>query len=152
MDLIRTVTHLIESTAADLGLEIILVKVEKTRRVRCIIDRDPEGITLEDCTRLSRAVSRALDEVALDAGSFHVEVMSPGENRCLTRDKDYTRFQGSRVRVTLVKKTDGRRNFTGTLKGLDLEDDAVVLEEEETGEERAIPRQGIKEVRLSPEA
>lgn len=150
MDLVRTVTHLIESTATDMGLEIVQLKVEKNRRIQCTIDRDPDGVTLEDCTKLSRAVSRVLDEEALDAGSFQVEVMSPGANRCLTRDKDFIRFQGSRVQVILKQKTGGRRNLTGTLKG--LEGDAVILQEEESGEERAIPRKGIKEARLSPEA
>jgi len=142
----ESIIQRIESIASSLDLEIIHLEVEKTRRIQCIIDRDPEGVTLQDCTRLSRAVSRALDEENLDAESFHLEVMSPGVNRLLTREKDFTRFKGERVQIILKKKLDGRKNFVGILLG--LEHDTVAIHLQEPDEEMTFLRSEIKEARL----
>jgi ribosome maturation factor RimP len=149
MDLLETVRELVESTAVALGFEIVLLKVEKTRRIQCTIDRDPGGVTIDDCTALSRAISSALEKSELDPGSFHVEVMSPGVNRPLVRDKDFVRFGNSAVRVTLRQKRDGRKNIQGTLVG--LRGDAVVIRLEPSGQEASFPRRDVKEVRLVPE-
>jgi len=146
MDVVR---QLVESKASALGFEIVLLKVEKTRRIQCMIDREPDGVTINDCTALSRAVSSALEDSELDPGSFHVEVMSPGLNRPLVRDKDFVRFRGRPVRVTLRQKRDGRKNFPGTLVG--LEADAVVIRLEASGEEAAFSRSDVKEIRLIPD-
>jgi len=148
MNLMDTVRELVESTAVELGFEIVLLKVEKTRRIQCTIDREPGGVTINDCTALSRAISSGLERSELDPGSFHVEVMSPGVNRLLVRDKDFVRFKSCPVRVTLRQKRDGRKNFPGTLVGLD--GDAVVIRLEASGEEASFPRKDVKEVRLVP--
>jgi len=149
MGIIEIATEVIESTAATLGFEIVLLSVEKSRRVRCIIDREPGGVTIDDCAALSRAITEALGASELDAGSFHVEVMSPGLNRPLVRDKDFERFRGRAVRVTLREKLDGRRNYAGTLEG--LTGDAVVIRRDDTGEEQSFARSAVKEVRLVPD-
>jgi ribosome maturation factor RimP len=149
MGITEIATEVIESTAATLGFEIVLLTVEKSRRVRCMIDRDPEGVTIDDCVALSRAITKALGATELDAGSFHVEVMSPGLNRPLVRDKDFERFRGRQVRITLKEKVDGRRNYAGRLQG--LAGDAVVIRRDDTAEEQAFARAAIKEVRLVPD-
>ncbi|MBN2490484.1 MAG: ribosome maturation factor RimP [Planctomycetes bacterium] len=142
-------TELVESAAAELGLELVLVQVEPSRRVRCIIDREPGGVTIEDCAALSRAIGEALAASELGAASFHVEVMSPGLNRLLVRDKDFARFSGQTVRITLKHKVDGRRNFAGTLK--EFTGQAIIIRRDDTGEEQAFARGTVKEVRLVPD-
>lgn len=114
--LMELVQRRVRETLEVLGLEIVLLEVSRNRRVRVIIDREPDGVTLGDCTEANRAVLAALTGEGLDAGSFHVEVMSPGVDRLLVREKDFRRHLGRRVRVVLRRKQGGRRSFTGVLE------------------------------------
>jgi ribosome maturation factor RimP len=107
------------------GLHYDLVALEWTRGpngwvVRVYIDR-PEGgsVSLDDCARASRDLSAALDVADLIHQQYSLEVSSPGLDRPLARASDFTRFTGRRARVRLKEGVDGRRNFSGTLRGVD---------------------------------
>jgi len=122
------------------------------------VDRDPGGVALADCTLLARSFNRALEEDGLDPGEFHLEVSSPGVDRVLTRDEDFDRFAGERVRVRLREKRDGRARFRGTLVGRD-EAGRVLIDArppadappEAEPERLALARDELREVRLDPE-
>jgi ribosome maturation factor RimP len=146
MNIESQVLSLIDATAATLGLEVVLKRYHPSRKIECIIDRTTQGVTISDCMEMNRAILAAIEAHGLDPGSFHVEVMSPGVNRPLVQNKDFTRFAGQIVRITLKKKQDGQRNFSGQLKG--LEGDRVVILVEPNQAEQSFPRQAIKTVRL----
>jgi ribosome maturation factor RimP len=75
------------------------------------------GPSLEDCERVSRDLSAALDVADLIPHAYQLEVSSPGLDRPLRRERDFARFAGQNVRVRLVDGVEGRRNFSGTLRG-----------------------------------
>lgn len=101
--------------------------------LRVFLDTDkPEGIGLDDCEAVSRALSALLDEEDPIEQSYCLEVCSPGIDRELTRPEHFERFAGSPVRVKLIRPLpDGRRELTGEL--LSLADGEIRLRDE--GEE-----------------
>jgi ribosome maturation factor RimP len=90
-------------TAQDLDLEEVSVSPAGKRRVlRVVVDSD-EGVLLDTCAELSRAISDTLDSTdAMGAGEYVLEVTSPGADRPLTRHRHYVRATGRLVRLQLV--------------------------------------------------
>ena len=115
LDQIRAITELV---AASNGLEIVEIELRgggKSRMLRIFIDK-PEGVTHEDCAKLSREVSTILDVEDAIPGSYVLEVSSPGLDRKLFRPADFERFQGSRVKLTTKGEVNGNRHFEGRLE------------------------------------
>jgi len=113
------VRAIVERVAASLGVEVVEIELRgsgKARMLRIFIDK-PNGVTHEDCARLSREVSTILDvEDAMPGGSYVLEVSSPGLDRKLFRPVDFERFQGSRVKLTTRDPVNGNRHFEGRLE------------------------------------
>jgi ribosome maturation factor RimP len=86
---------------------------------------DTRQLDLEDCERISRRLSDVLDLCDPIAGSYRLEVSSPGIDRPLTRLKDYSDWTGHEARITLLKPRGDRKQFTGVLEG--VEDETVKL-------------------------
>ena len=103
--------------------------------VRVIIDREVpglevgSGVSLEDCTAVSRDASTALDvhDDMLPAGGYRLEVSSPGLERPLVKLADFERFAGREVKVKTRTPIDKQRRFRGRLRGVVGE--VVALEE-----------------------
>jgi ribosome maturation factor RimP len=81
-------------------------------------ERPDGGIEVDDCARISRAVSAVLDVEDPISGEYVLEVSSPGIDRPLTRLKDFARWEGYEVRLETDEPIDGRRRFRGTLEGV----------------------------------
>ena len=77
------------------------------------------AVSHEDCARVSRDVSAALDVANLITHAYQLEVSSPGLDRPLRREGDFARFAGQNARVRLGDGVgvEGRRNFSGTIRG-----------------------------------
>ncbi len=114
---------LIAPTAAAMGFAIVRVLLSGNRRARLQImaeRADGGGMLVDDCARLSRAISAILDVEDPIAGSYELEVSSPGIDRPLTRLADFARFAGFTAKLeTAATAADGRRRWTGRLLGLD---------------------------------
>ena len=133
-----------------LGCELLGVQVARGRShtvLRLYIDR-PEGISLEDCERVSHQVSGILDVEDPIDGEYSLEVSSPGADRPLFGAEQFARFTGHPARIRLGVPVDGRRSVTGVLEG--VEGDAVLLREEETL--WRLPLEQIAQARLVPAA
>jgi ribosome maturation factor RimP len=90
-------------------------------------DEDPAtGISFEECERVSRDLSAALDVADAITHAYRLEVSSPGIDRPLRRARDFQRFAGRTTKVRTVEMVDGRRNFSGTIRG--AQGDAVEVE------------------------
>jgi len=77
------------------------------------------SVTLEDCSRVSRALGAALDEhERLVVGHYRLEVSSPGIERPLVKAADYQRFAGREIKIQRRKPIDGRKHYTATLVGV----------------------------------
>ncbi|HLK88631.1 MAG TPA: ribosome maturation factor RimP [Polyangia bacterium] len=78
---------------------------------------NPTLITVDDCERVSRDVSAALDVADKIPNAYQLEVSSPGLDRPLRRERDFARFVGESAKVRLEVGVEGRRNFSGTIRG-----------------------------------
>lgn len=113
------------------GMEVVEVEVKgggAHRFIRISIDK-PAGVTHGDCELVSQQVGTILDvEDVVPGGRYTLEVSSPGVERKLLKPQDYQRFQGKKARITLRDPIEGRRNWDGTLAG--LENGVMALEVE----------------------
>jgi len=124
---------LIEPSLKALGYDLVRVQIDGKRqaRVQIMAERsDGSGMGVEDCAQVSRTVAALLDVEDPIEGAYQLEVSSPGIDRPLVRPQDYARFAGHLANVELRTPRDGRRRFTGTLKGVRGESVALDLGEE----------------------
>jgi ribosome maturation factor RimP len=132
-----------------LGCELLGVQLSRGPRqsqLRIYIDR-PEGVSLEDCERVSHQVSGILDVEDPIEGQYSLEVSSPGADRPLFLEEHFRRFAGHQVRLRLAVPLEGRRNLTGRLEGMDDGEVLVALE----GRQWRLPLEQIAQARLVPE-
>ena len=105
------------------------------------------GITLEDCERVSRAVSELLDAEDPIPGQYTLEVSSPGLERPLRTAEQFGRFVGETVFVETVQVVEGRRRFKGALTAAGAE----TVEVEVDGKRWTLPISGIRKAHLAPD-
>ncbi len=124
---VERVREIAERVAASSGLEIVEVEFlggGKARMLRVFLDKpaagaDPlAGVTHEDCANFSREFGTILDVEDVMPGSYTLEVSSPGLDRKLTKAADFTRFTGSRVKLTTRQPVgaSNNRHFEGRLE------------------------------------
>jgi len=116
------IERLIAPTLADLGFDIVRVLLSGDRRAKLqlMIERhDGEALGVDDCARASRAAEAVLDVEDPLAGTYVLEVSSPGIDRPLTRLADFERWKGFQAKVEVNEPVEGRRRFTGALLGLE---------------------------------
>ena len=114
------IEEIAQRVAASEGMEIVEVELKgggKNQFLRISIDK-PEGVSHADCERISQQVGTILDVEDVVPGSYTLEVSSPGVERKLMKPKDYERFQGKKVKVTLRQPVENQRHWEGTLAGL----------------------------------
>ncbi len=88
--------------------------------LRVYIDREAEaGISVEDCTEVSRQVGAILDVEDPIAGEYTLEVSSPGWDRILFKPSQYQRYVGEEVNVRLTAPIAGRRRWRGVVEAVD---------------------------------
>lgn len=114
--------EMVEPLAAGRGLEVVDIELRHEGRsgrvLRVYLDRagEPdEAPGLEELGRVSRELGDLLDVYDVVAGSYTLEVSSPGVNRPLRKPEHFARCVGQRVRVHTCESIDGRRNFLGPL-------------------------------------
>jgi ribosome maturation factor RimP len=77
------------------------------------------AMSVDDCADISRAISALLDVEDPIAGTYSLEVSSPGIDRPLTKAKDYERFLGHEAKVETNAPIEGRKRFKGPIKAVD---------------------------------
>jgi len=128
-------TRLASPILAEAGLELVELALKGTGS-RCVlrlsIDRaGSEGVGLEDCQRISRELSSALDEAEPIPMSYVLEVSSPGIDRPIRTADDIRRNTGRRVVVTATDATGQQRSYRGTLLGSQREQIRLMGEAQE---------------------
>jgi len=125
---VERVREIADRVAASSGLEIVDVEFlggGKARMLRVFLDKsaagtDPlAGVTHEDCARFSREFGTILDVEDMMPGSYTLEVSSPGLDRKLVKAADFTRFTGSRLKLTTRQPVNNNRHFEGRLEKFD---------------------------------
>jgi len=116
--------------------------------LRIILDH-PGGVTLEHCESFSRQASAVLDLEDFGAGSYTLEVSSPGLDRKLYGPRDYERFLGRLVRVTFrVPDTGRRRTVVGPLESYSREAERLTVLDRERGERIELAAGDVSVARL----
>ena len=139
--------ELLAPIAEENGVEIYDVEYLKEGSdwyLRAYIDK-PEGVNIQDCENVSRALSDKLDEVDFIDDAYILEVSSPGLGRTLKKDKHLEKSLGEEVELRLYKPRDKQKEYTGILKSFDA--DSVIIETEE--EEKVFARSEIALIRLA---
>lgn len=121
---------LLAPIASAAGVEIYDVEYGKEGAdwyLRAYIDK-PEGVNIEDCEKVSRALSDALDKEDFIADAYILEVSSPGLGRTLKKDKHLEKSLGSEVEVKTYKPIEKCKEFAGILKAYDRDTVTIELE------------------------
>ena len=140
---------LLEAPIGALGYEVVELEFHPQGRgglLRVYIDKE-EGVTVDDCEIVSKQVSAVLDVEDPIPGHYTLEVSSPGLDRPLRKAADFARFTGQQARIDLELPLEGRRRFSGALRG--CEADEVTIEVD--GVEHRLPLSGIAKARLVPD-
>ena len=106
-----------ERVAQPEGIEVVEVELKgggKSRFLRISIDR-PEGVTHADCETMSHKLGAILDVEDVVPGTYTLEVSSPGVERKLLKYKDFERFTGKKIKVSLREPVENSRRWEGTL-------------------------------------
>ena len=114
---VTLITELIDTTIQALGLDlwgVELLQQGKYSLLRIYIEHE-EGVTIEDCEKVSRQISALMDVEDPIAGEYTLEVSSPGLDRPLFRIEHYSQYVGSEVDLKLRRPLDGRRKFKGQI-------------------------------------
>ncbi|TNF64180.1 MAG: ribosome maturation factor RimP [Rhodobacteraceae bacterium] len=127
----RRIAEIITPVIEDMGFELVRVRLMsgKTPLLQVMADRPEGGIEVDDCAKISNAVSAVLDVEDPIIDAYTLEVSSPGIDRPLTRLKDFDAFEGYDAKLETAELIDGRRRFRGILAG--VEGDEVLLNVEE---------------------
>jgi len=112
--------------------------------LRVCIDK-PGGVTISDCTHMSRQIGDLMDVHFEEMGAYRLEVSSPGPKRILRKPTDFDRFSGHRIKMEVKHPIQDRRKFTGILQGIC--EDLVTIEVNQEMVE--IPYEQIGKARLA---
>jgi ribosome maturation factor RimP len=133
------IRQLIREVVEGQGYELVDVEIKgvgKNSLLRIFIDK-PAGISHEDCELVSEQVGTVLDVEDLIPFSYTLEVSSPGLDRKLYKESDYTRFEGKLARIQTRIPLEHQKVFKGRLRG--FRDGKIQLE---------LPKQGLFEIPL----
>ena len=129
------------------GFELVDVEYVKEGSdyfLRAYIDKE-EGVNINDCEAVSRALSDALDQEDFIPDAYILEVSSPGLGRTLKKDRHLEKSIGEDVEIKLFKALDGCKEFEGELVGFDSESITVLAD----GAEKKFLRSDIAIIRLA---
>lgn len=124
----ETVREAIEPTVSALGYsiwDIVYSKIGADYHLEITIDKE-DGINIEDCERVHRAIDPILDECDPIENFYYLEVSSPGVERELRTEEHIAASLGERVEAKLFAAKDGTKSVLGTLA--DFEDGRVTIE------------------------
>ena len=147
---VATVKRLAEPIAEGLGYELWDVEYVKEGAdyyLRITID-SPEGITIEDCEKMHRAIDPVLDEEDPIEGFYHLEVSSTGIERELKTDRHIAASEDWSVEVRLYAPVDGSKTYTGRLLPLGENGDVRIAADPD-GRELSFPRASVASLRTT---
>lgn len=147
-EILKKVEALVEPCITGLGLELIERELV-TEHGRCVlrlyIDKEA-GVTIADCTKVSREVAPLLDVEDCVPMAYVLEVSSPGMDRPMRRQCDFVRFSGETVKIKTRQPLAGRSNFRGTIQTVGSDSVTLLCDDQLI----PIPLNAIQKARLVP--
>lgn len=148
-DMDSRIARVADPVAADMGYHIVRVRVMSGKRsvVQIMAERVSDGqMGVDDCAKLSRALSSELEVEDAIHDAYVLEVSSPGLDRPLTTLKDFDTFEGFAAKLELDRMIEGRKRFRGVLAGTDGENIDIDLDGESVTAQ--IPFDWLSEAKL----
>lgn len=145
----ESIEELVTPITEENRLELVDVEYKKEGKdwfLRIFIDKEG-GVTVDDCTRVSREIEDLIDVEEVVPTSYVLEVSSPGLERPLKKEKDFLRFKGKRAHVTTYTPIHEQKNFKGTIR--DFQKDILFLDIDSQSVE--IPKNQIAKAKLEIE-
>ena len=121
--IVEHVTGIAARVAEAAGIELVHIDIAGTKRdlvVRIYIDKEG-GVTIDDCSSVSRGVEDVLDSEDFILSRYVLEVSSPGIERELYSLSDFVKFTGQLTKVKLKTEIDGQKTFVGPITEVDGE-------------------------------
>lgn len=138
MKIADKVFPIVEPTVASMGYELYEVEFQKEydNWVLTLYIDGPNGISLDDCEAVSRAVDPVLDEADPIDQPYYLSVSSIGLDRPTRTDKDFARNVGNKIDIKLYAPINKKKEFVGELIGFDAESFTVSVDGAEMKIER----------------
>ncbi len=146
----ESVLKLAEPIAAEYQCQIVDCEYKKEGSdwfLRVYIDKDG-GVGIEDCEKVSRALSDVLDQENLIAQAYLFEVCSPGLERELKKEREFLHFLGRKVSIKLYAPYNGQKEFVAVLENYQ---DGTAFVRTEDGKELEITKSMAAYIRLYAE-
>ena len=147
--LLEEVRQVVEPILQSQGYELVDLEYRRESQgwvLRMYIDREG-GVTVEDCAGVSGEAGAVLEVKDLIPNPYVLEVSSPGLTRRLKKPEDFNKYRNRLAKIRLYEPLEGRKNFKGTLLGLEGERVRMQVE----GRVYELPLQGIAKANLDIE-
>ncbi len=144
------VAALVEPTLQGMGFRLVRVKMSGPT-LQIMAERPDGTFSIDDCEKVSRAISPMLDVEDVIASRYQLEVSSPGIDRPLVRPRDFERWVGHEAKIEMAVPVAGRKRFRGHLEGYHEGEVRLYIENPEAGQEPllvGVPFADIGEARL----
>lgn len=131
----RRLAAIVTPTIEGMGFRLVRLRLMGGKRLtlQVMAERSDGSMEVEDCARLSRALSAVLDVEDPIEREYVLEVSSPGIDRPLTRLEDFNRWEGHEARLETAEMIDGRKRFKGILAGTEGSEVLIEIEQGTVG-------------------
>jgi ribosome maturation factor RimP len=119
-EIVDHVSAIADPILSNEGMELVEIEYRRESKgwvLRLYIDKE-DGVTLDDCTRMSQEVGRSLDVEDFILTSYTLEVSSPGLDRPLRKEKDFVKYRDHTIKLKTIDPIEHRRQFKGKLLGI----------------------------------
>ena len=147
MELQDELKQVLEKIAIRQGLFLVessFFKHSGIYQIKAVVDKNG-GVLLDDCVKLSKALSKYIEEAQILAYNFNIEVSSPGLDRKFVSIDDFVRCIGKRIKISSNRSVDGECEFCGKIISAANEQIKILLD---TDKELTINFNDIKKAKL----
>ena len=153
IDLVRPVVETIIDEHGDMLVDMEYVKEKGQNYLRIYVDRQPNGIDIDEIAALSELVSEKLDTIDPDPlpDPYVLELSSPGAERPIKTEADWERALNNYVHIGLYQKIEDKKVYEGTLKSYNNDEIVLEVKDKTRRKKLTIPRKLIAKIRFAIE-
>lgn len=153
IDLVRPVVETIIDEHGDMLVDMEYVKEKGQNYLRIYVDRQPNGIDIDEIAALSELVSEKLDTIDPDPlpDPYVLELSSPGAERPIKTEADWERALNDYVHIGLYQKIKDKKVYEGTLKSYNNDEIVLEVKDKTRRKKLTIPRKLIAKIRFAIE-
>jgi len=142
----QKISDLAKPVLEESELELILVRVQSACVQIFAQNPQTQNLGVDDCAKISRALSPLLDVEDMISGAYRLEISSPGFDRPLVTKQDFATYNGKEAKIECeIPNEDGQKRFRGILRGIDENQNVQIEFEDQT---TAIPYDNILRAKL----